>query len=223
MPPEVGPHRRRDENLLFIKRAIRNPKALGAIMPSSRQLARFIARHLEREDSEYIVEVGAGTGRFTDTFIKSGVPPEKLIVVELDKELANYLKRRFPKVLIIHGDASQLSQILPEEVVGRVRTIVSGIPMVNLSRQQQISIVSSCFSVISDNGKLLQFTYTPISPIPSRVLQLTSKMIGYVFLNLPPANIWSYRRLANTVVVPKKAFSELVKHQFRQMRLKIKR
>lgn len=223
MQPEGRRHRRRDENLLFFKRALRNPRALGSLIPSSPHLARFIAKHLERDEDEFIVEIGAGTGCFTDSFIKSGVAPENLYVIELDPELAIYLKKRFPKVNIIQGNANDLVAILPPAVVGKVRTVVSGIPMVNLTKELQNQIVKSCFAIMGENGKLLQFTYAPVSPISSRKLSLQSKLIGFVFLNFPPANIWCYRRLGPQIRPIKVALTGQWRQRFSVWRRRFKR
>lgn len=184
--------RKRDESLLFLKQLVKNPKSMGALAPSSPALAEFMCRHIDLTKTQRIVEIGAGTGRFTQALLKNGLPVENLCVVELDPAMYEFLKKNFPNINLIKGDAGQLPSLLPEEWVGEVDVIVSGIPMVNLSFKDQHQITQACFKSLSPEGHLLQFTYGPLSPLPSRKLGLKQKRLGHVLLNFPPATIWRY-------------------------------
>lgn len=180
------------ENLLFLKRLIKNPRSLGAIVPSSKSLARFICRHIDYQEGDFIVEIGAGTGSFTRAILQAGVPAAKLIVLELDKELAQYLQVNFPDVQVIHGNATLLETLVPPHVIGNVRTIVSGIPMVNVPKKIQKEIIDSCFRILGEGGGILQFTYGPLSPIPAQLFGIFAHKLGHVLQNIPPATIWRY-------------------------------
>ncbi|MCX7338053.1 MAG: methyltransferase domain-containing protein [Alphaproteobacteria bacterium] len=184
--------RKRDERLLFLRKLMKNPKSVGAIVPSSPALATFICTHVANSDDQLIVEIGAGTGRFTQALLRTGMKPESLAIVELDKEMYHFLKKNFKGVHVIHGDATQLSQLLPAEWIGQVGTVVSGIPMINLSEEEQNGIVTACFSVMKESGSLLQFTYGPLSPLPAKKMGLRKKRLGSILLNLPPATVWKY-------------------------------
>jgi phosphatidylethanolamine/phosphatidyl-N-methylethanolamine N-methyltransferase len=185
---------KRDENLLFFKRLLKNPKALGAITPSSLALANFICRHVESTPESFVVEIGAGTGRFTRALLRYGVTPTQIYVVEMDPELCKFLTQHFPQVTVINGDARNLLDILPAHIIGKVSTVISGIPLVNLSETIQAHIADACFAVLAEGGQMLQFTYGPISPLSSRKLGLHKKRLGSVFWNFPPAVIWAYKR-----------------------------
>ncbi len=187
-------NQKRDEKLLFFKRLLRNPASVGAVVPSSLALANFICRHVKYAPDEYVLELGAGTGRFTQALINHGVPLNQIVAVELDPVLANYLRQRFPEVIVIEGDATQLATLLPEHIQGHVRTVLSGIPMVNMPKEVLMAIVQSSFKTMVDQGVFLQFTYGPISPLPARSLGLEKKRLGHILLNFPPATVWSYKR-----------------------------
>lgn len=183
---------RDSENFLFLKRLIKNPRSLGAIVPSSKALARFICRHIDYHEGDFIVEIGAGTGRFTRAILQSGIPESRLIVLELDNELAYYLRGQFPGVRVIEGNAAILETLVPKEVIGNVRTIISGIPMVNLPKKDQKEIMDSCFKILGEGGHVLQFTYGPVSPIPVKSFGLFAAKLGRVLQNIPPATVWRY-------------------------------
>lgn len=182
------------EKILFIRKLLKNPKSIGAIAPSSKNLALFIARHIKAEDT--VVELGAGTGGLTRALLEAGVDPSHLILVEMDHDMCALLRRKFPQLTVIEGDASHLPQLLLEEAphVTKVDAIVSGIPMVNLNFQEQSHIMKGCFDVLHDHGQFLQFTYGPVSPLPSKKLGLQAKRLGHVLKNMPPAVIWQYTR-----------------------------
>ncbi len=196
------------ENILFLKQLLKNPKALGAIAPSSKALTEMIAHHVKVDDNSYVVEVGAGTGRFTRGLLKAGIDPTRLIVVELDVELCAYLKHHFPEIKIIQGDATLLHNLLPPAVVKNVHTIISGIPLINLNKNEQSALVSAFKNTLSPLGQILQFTYGPISPLSSKKLGLTATRLGHVFFNVPPATVWSY-------TFHEQAIQKKKRHQFR--------
>lgn len=208
-----------NENFLFLQRLLKNPRSLGAIVPSSKTLARFICRHIEYNEGDYIIEIGAGTGRFTRAILQAGIPDSHLIVLELDKELARYLRINFPDVHVIEGNAGELDKLIPRAAVGKVRTIISGLPMVNFTKKVQKEIIDSCFQVLSEGGGILQFTYGPISPISSKVFGLFARKLGRVFQNIPPATVWHYSLVPITDMT-------LIRHKrnyIRRLFLKIKK
>ncbi|MDL2226583.1 methyltransferase domain-containing protein [Deltaproteobacteria bacterium OttesenSCG-928-M10] len=140
--------------LLFGKEIIRSPRQAGAIIPSGRRLAEAMARHAVA-DKGLIVELGSGTGSVTEALLNKGLPPERIIAVEQSAEMTSYLRSRFPRITVIHGDATRLTQLLPE---WSIDTIVSSIPLVSLPSSDRESIIQQIQQVA--NGKLfIQFTY----------------------------------------------------------------
>ena len=65
----------------FAAEWLRNPKRVGAIAPSGADLAKAITTGLNH-DSGPIVELGPGTGSFTDRILARGVPACRLAAVE---------------------------------------------------------------------------------------------------------------------------------------------
>lgn len=179
---------------LFLLRALRNPRQLGAVAPSSRYLGALLARHAAVDDHSPIVELGGGSGSLTRAMIKSGIAPERIYVVELEPTLATYLKTALPNVNVIHGNATELGKILPPEVLGKVHRIVSGLPMINMPESVRGQILESCFEIMAPGGAYLQYTYSPRSSINDKTYRLTKKRLGTIFLNLPPATVWQYTR-----------------------------
>jgi phosphatidylethanolamine/phosphatidyl-N-methylethanolamine N-methyltransferase len=82
--------------------------------------------------------------------------------------------------------------LLPKHVVGNVTSVVSGIPMMNLSLSHQARLISSWKKVLSPRGSIIQFTYGPLSSLPAERLGLIKKRLGHVLRNFPPATVWKY-------------------------------
>src|SRR5262245_28727551 len=93
---------------LFLKRWLRRPLAIGAVVPSGRLLAEAMAEttlaNLQGR-AGHVVELGAGTGEVTKALLAKGIPAERLAVVERDPELVVFLRRHFRGPLILGGDA----------------------------------------------------------------------------------------------------------------------
>ncbi|MBT5389889.1 MAG: phospholipid methyltransferase [Alphaproteobacteria bacterium] len=183
------------EHFIFLKRWFKNPRQIGAIAPSSRKLGALIGQHASVDEHKYVVELGGGTGKLTEALLKAGVPADRLYVIELDKKLVGYLNKRFPQINVVHGSACDLHEILPNEVTGNISCIVSGLPMRNMKSSIRNAIVQSSLKVMDLNGKFLQYTYTPISPIPAEKFGLKKRRVGRILGNLPPAAVWCYERL----------------------------
>lgn len=182
------------ENFIFLKKMIRNPRTMGAIMPSSQNLGQLMCSFIPRELDHKVIEIGAGTGSLTRALLKRGVHPKNLIVIELDLELCEHLQKKFSDIQIIHGDASHIETLIPALWVGKVGTIISGIPMVNFSYDEQKKIIDSCTKVMNEQGQILQFTYGPLSPLPAKRLGLYRQRLGHVFFNMPPAYLWRFTK-----------------------------
>lgn len=199
MKPRSATDDDQPEELLFFRRWIANPLKVGALLPSAPALARLVARNVEIGPDDAVIEVGAGTGSLTKALVDAGIPRERLFVIEIDTDLCAYLRKKFPHVQVIHGDAGKLMDIVPSRWHGKVSTVVSGIPMITLPFEAQQRLIRSWFSIVKPGGQMLQYTYSLISPIPEAKLGLTVRRCGMAFLNVPPASVFSYRRTEDGV------------------------
>lgn len=177
---------------LFLRRWLANPLQMGSVIPSSPALCRRIAALVERREDEVVVELGAGTGVISRALLAAGVPAERLVVVEIVRDMAEHLRSVLPGVSVIQGDAFELARALPERLHGKVGTAICGIPLVMLPIEQQQRFVDAVESVAPGKGFLL-YTYCVTSPLPYRNLGLTAKREAWTPLNLPPASVWRYQ------------------------------
>ena len=177
---------------LFFRRWLRNPLQMGSIIPSSPTLCRKIAAAVERGPDEYVLELGAGTGVISAALIAAGVPANKLIVVEIVPEMAQFLRESLPGVNVICGDAFDLKNVLPAHMHGQIGTAICGIPLVLLPLERQEAFRDAVESVAPGKGFLL-YTYCATSPLPYGKLGMAARRMAFTLANFPPASVWRYR------------------------------
>ncbi len=163
---------------MFFRRWLANPLQMGSVIPSSDALCRRVVRHTQRAADEAVLELGAGTGVVSRALLEGGVPPERLIVVEIVPEMADYLRDRLPGVLVIEGDARALPSLLPRHWHGRIGT-------------EQPCFIDAIDAAVPGRG-FLHYSYWPTSPLPWRRHALSVKREAWTPLNFPPASVWRY-------------------------------
>ena len=187
---------------LFLKRWLRRPLAMGAVVPSGRLLAEALAltavAEIEGRDG-HVIELGAGTGEITKALLASGIPAARLALVERDPELAAFLRRHFRGPQIIEGDAARLARLLHAQKVEKVAAVVSGLPLLSLPAEVVTGIVHGVFEALPRGAALVQFTYGPAPPVPKGLresLHLVGAHGRRIWRNVPPAVVWTFRRPA---------------------------
>ncbi len=182
------------ENEVFFKHWLRSPKSMGSIIPSSSYLAKALAAEVVWEPGSHVIELGGGTGAITQGLLERGVPASNLLVIELETNLYNYLTHRYPDVTVVQGDATRLDEIVARLPIERVSTVISGLPMVNMPAGFKRAIIDQAFAVMPEGHAMLQYTYSPLAPVPVEELNLEAELVRYVLRNFPPAAVWRYRR-----------------------------
>jgi phospholipid N-methyltransferase len=187
----------------FLRAWRSDPGRVGAIVPSGGTLARLMTENIAAESAP-VVELGAGTGAVTRLLLKRGLKHEDLTLVEFGSDFAAQLKQRFPGTRVVRMDATRLGRARLFEP-GSVGAVVSGLPLLNLSRRKIFAVLVAAFDYLRPDGAFYQFTYGPGCPVPRAVLDrlgLQATLVGRTFLNLPPAAVYCIVRKRSTVAAP---------------------
>ena len=188
--------RRTREWLLFLRRWLAHPLRVAALLPSPPVLGELIAQRVPDPGERFILEVGAGTGAITRGLLRR-VPEEQLVIVELDEELCRWLRQRFPRAIVLCGDATELAHLLPERCRnGNIAAVISGIPIVQFTMAAKRAFVEQCFSLMGDDGGMFQYSYLPLSPLPARALGIEATRIGATMHSPLPMFLWRFVRPA---------------------------
>lgn len=186
---------RATEYLDFLAAWVQKPRQTASVVPSSRYLARLMVAQIDPTDGR-VLELGGGTGVFTRAILGTGLPPEKLEVVEINPAFARGLRRHFPNVSVLETPAQIVSTAAAGEP-GIYQTVVSGLPLLAMDRHVHYDILSESFRMLQPGGSFVQFTYSMRPPVSRDVidaLDLNVERAGQTVRNFPPATVFRFTR-----------------------------
>ncbi|MHB2266942.1 phospholipid N-methyltransferase PmtA [Aliihoeflea sp. PC F10.4] len=186
--------RRFDEELKFLKGWIDQPRAVGAMLPTSSVTARRMASVINPESGLPVLELGPGTGVITKAILERGVAPEKLYSIEYSADFVEHLVEQFPGVNIIEGDAFNLDKTLGDNRDLTFDAIVSGVPLLNFPVPQRVAYIDDLLNRVPPGRPVVQLTYGPKSPVPAGRGDYVVEHLDFVLRNFPPTQLWLYRR-----------------------------
>lgn len=192
IPVEKKPLRLDDE-MQFIRSWIEKPLRTGAVMPSSKILARTMARYVDPQSKGPVIELGPGTGPVTEALVNHGVDPSRLVLVEFNPDFVRLLRSRYPEATVIQGDAYRLRRQLEKTVHEPAAAIVSGLPLVTKPLRTRLRLIANAMNVLQPGAPFIQFTYSMVPPIPKALSGITAEASELIWMNLPPARVWVYR------------------------------
>jgi phospholipid N-methyltransferase len=208
MKPADQPTRPLPKGWTFFRQWLKNPLATAAISPSSRQLARQMMHQLPKH-TRRVIELGGGTGVFTQALLDHGIVPSDLMVLELNEELHQHLQQEFPAVTVVCGDAGNLGEIARSHGFvdeQRADAVISGLGLLSMPRQTQQAILSAAFDCLQAEGRFIQFTYGPANPVMREVIEaldLTGRRASFTWWNVPPATVYVYQRRTSRAMPPR--------------------
>lgn len=182
------------DGLTFLREWFAAPLRVGAVFPSGATLAKVMTAEISRETGA-VIELGPGTGAFTQALIARGVPQSRLALIEAGSGFASLLEMRFPEARTLWMDASRLRgvELFGGEPAGAV---VSGLPLLSMKPRKIIAILDGAFAHLRPGGAFYQFTYGPACPIPKPILDrlgLKAVRVGRALANMPPASVYRIR------------------------------
>jgi phosphatidylethanolamine/phosphatidyl-N-methylethanolamine N-methyltransferase len=184
---------RLDDEVKFIRSWIEKPISTGAVMPSSRVLARAMARYVDPQSTGPVIELGPGTGPVTQALVRQGIDPARLILVEFNPDFCRLLRTRYPAATVVQGDAYRLRRLLESYVQGPAAAVVSGLPLVTKPLRTRVRLISDAMTLLADGAPFVQFTYAMLPPIPKELSGVRAEASELIWMNLPPARVWVYR------------------------------
>jgi phosphatidylethanolamine/phosphatidyl-N-methylethanolamine N-methyltransferase len=185
---------RLDDEVRFLRSWIEKPLHMGAVMPSGRVLARTMAQYVDIDSSGPVVELGPGTGAITSALIDRGVDQKRLVLVEYNPGFCALLRDRYPHAKVVQGDAYTLRDSLWNVLSSPASAIVSGLPLVTKPMLTRLKLVREAFLALAPGAPFVQFTYSVVPPIPKSLPGVSTEASERIWMNLPPARVWVYRK-----------------------------
>lgn len=179
------------DRIRFLTAWLGNPLSVAAIAPSSKALAQLITRDIDAQTGP-VLELGPGTGVFTQALLDRGVAEHDLTLVEYDDGFARLLKRRFPQANILNIDAAELADAhrSPSALFGAA---ICGLGLLNMKQAKVEAILRATFMRMRSGAPLYLFTYGRHCPVPEAMLQrldLDASRVATIRRNIPPASVY---------------------------------
>ncbi|CAN5612910.1 hypothetical protein BH24ACI2_BH24ACI2_06980 [soil metagenome] len=184
-----------NENIQFLQAFLKNPLKVVAITPSSPELAQKMVQGLSPNENEIILELGVGTGAITK-FLQDSIPDENSYLgIELDKDLVKSLKRKFPELKIVRGNACDVFSLHQKTNLGKVGYIISCLPFVSIPNEIGEIILTEIDKFMEQGCVFRTFQYAHGYYFPSaiKLREYMDKNYGkakksqLVMKNVPPA------------------------------------
>jgi phosphatidylethanolamine/phosphatidyl-N-methylethanolamine N-methyltransferase len=185
---------RLDDEVRFLRSWIEKPLHVGAVMPSGRLLARTMAHYVDPYAEGPVVELGPGTGAITNALIERGVDQERLVLVEYNPGFCALLRDRYPQAKVVQGDAYTLRDTLWNVLSAPATAVVSGLPLVTKPMMTRLKLIRDAFASLAPGAPFVQFTYAVVPPIPKSLPGVSTEASERIWMNLPPARVWVYRK-----------------------------
>lgn len=179
--------------ITFINEFIKHPRNTGALTPSSEELAMNMIESINFAHSKTIVELGPGTGAFTEKLVRQKKKDTFLILIEINGTFVKELQHKYaqdPSVHVIHGSAENLKNYLEELNLEQVDFVLSGLPFASMPLEVSGRILQNVRDSLLLRGKFITFQYSLVKKkyIQSFFPRITEKR---VWLNFPPAYVLS--------------------------------
>jgi phosphatidylethanolamine/phosphatidyl-N-methylethanolamine N-methyltransferase len=183
-----------DDEMRFIRSWMEKPLATGAVMPSGKPLARAMAKCVDPDIAGPVIELGPGTGAVTAALVEQGIEPSRLVLVEFNPTFCRLLRTRYPEATVVQGDAYGIKRVIASLLRQPAAAVVSGLPLFTKPLKIRLRLLTDAFTLLTPGAPFVQFTYAVVPPIPRTFSGARAQGSERIWLNVPPARVWVYRK-----------------------------
>lgn len=176
----------------FRKQFWKDKKTVGSMTPSSRFLTQKMLENIDFNTSKVFVELGPGTGVFTEEVISKMGKDAVLLVFEINDSFYDDLKRRIHdgRVHLIHDSAEKIEEYLQQFQLEKADVVISSLPLAVFSSELRENILAEAKKSLKQGGKYIQFQYSLQAKSNLKKLYENVK-ITFTPFNFPPAFVYT--------------------------------
>jgi phospholipid N-methyltransferase len=192
-----------NENIQFLQAFLKNPMKVGSIAPSSPELAKKMIAGIKPDRDNIVLELGVGTGAITK-FLQDVVPDDRSYLgIELDGGLVKSLRRNFPGMHIVRGNAKNAAAIHERSGLGHVRYIICCLPFVSLPNEVGEVILAEVDKFMQEGDctfRTFQYAHGYYMPSAIKLREFMRHRYGksrrskLIVKNVPPAYTLTWNR-----------------------------
>lgn len=184
-----------NENIRFLQAFLKHPLKVGAVAPSSPELAAEMLEGMRPDENNIVLELGVGTGAITK-YLTDIIPnKESYLGIELDDALARSVSSKFGDLNIVSGSATDAYSIHEDSGLGKVSFVVCCLPFVSLPKEVSESVLEEIEKFMQEGCtlRLFQYAHGYYLPPAIRLREFLRNRYGrskrgpLVFRNIPPA------------------------------------
>ena len=142
----------------FLKEFVTNPQKIGAITPSSEELAVALAGSIDWDRVRVAAEYGPGLGSITKAILEQ-LDGQDFFAIELNQAYADALSQQFPDLRVYWDSVANIEQIAAAHGATHVDAVVSSLPWANFSEGLQDELLDATMNVLAPNGQFATFSY----------------------------------------------------------------
>lgn len=178
----------------FLTKFLQSPGQIGSVTPSSSFLTKKMFENVDWNEIDLIVELGAGTGVFTEYISLHKKTATKAVIIEKDDEMRSALKRQYPS-FHFGTEAEDLAEFTHERNCKQVDCIISGLPFANFSPAEGERILQASLRTLKPGGLFIAFQYSlQMKKMLERHFHEVT--IEFVPFNLPPAFVYTCKKIS---------------------------
>lgn len=183
---------------IFLKRFLKRPFQVASIIPSSRALIRKVAGKMDFSGPRVIAEFGPGEGCHTREIVSRMDADSRLLLFELDPELADHLRVQFAgdsRVTVFDHDAAKLPHDLADQGIPHCDYVVSGIPFSILEPGKKRQLLQHTFDSLAPNPRSAFIIYQVTNELVNHCRHFPRKESEYCLQNIPPMFVTKFYRI----------------------------
>ena len=95
---------------------------------------------------------------------------------------------------MVQGDAYSLKRLLGGLMREPAAAVVSGLPLFTKPLRMRLRLLFEALRSDAPGAPFVQFTYQCVPPIPKRLERVSAEPSERIWMNIPPARVWVYRK-----------------------------
>lgn len=183
----------------FLRGFIENPGHVASVLPSSSALLSRLRDLKCLRDSEFVIELGPGTGETTQALLESMPAKSRLLSIELVPEFAVHLREMVidPRLHVVQGNALKLTELSALHRELAPDAVISGVPFSHFSDEQANRLVRSVRVCLKPGGTFVAYQFR--NDVRDHADELFGRpQVTAVPLNIPPLSIFEWSKPAST-------------------------
>ena len=176
-------------SVLFLKRFLQRPRQIASIIPSSRTLIRRVVDKMDLAQPRVVAEYGPGEGCHTREIVRRMHPESRLLLFELDAELAAHLRDHFrndARVTVLNADAASLPEQLLLNGLTHCDYVLSGIPFSLLEPEKKRALLKATHDALRPAHHAAFIIYQVTNELRQHATLFQRATSEYFLQNIPP-------------------------------------